>query len=163
MWNSNFYLCGKALTGTVVKKKLNNLQVVFLGCHIQWSEAILKYKNKSVNTPQTFYTYHRPAKWGQIRWKAKKLFAHRPVNGMICTGLSEDGRRVIFKRTQRNLSADQIQFPQLNENNSFHICCEVKLKINLDRWFGGNELWFLINTATALEMQNGTGKYNTSL
>lgn len=62
--NSNFYLCGKALTGPIVQKKLDDFQVVFLGCHIQWSETILKEENKSVSTSQTFHTHHRSARLG---------------------------------------------------------------------------------------------------
>lgn len=42
------YLCGQALACTIVEEKLDNFQVVLLGCHIQRCETILQNTNLNV-------------------------------------------------------------------------------------------------------------------
>lgn len=50
--NTVSYLGGKALAGTVIQQKLDNLQVVFLGGHIQGCETILRKKKSNVGDMQ---------------------------------------------------------------------------------------------------------------
>lgn len=50
----NIYLSGEALTSSIIKKKLNHFQVIFLGCHVQWREAILEGGKNRKNTLKFF-------------------------------------------------------------------------------------------------------------
>ncbi len=62
-WKEGYaHLCGNALTGSAIQEEFDDVQVVFLGSHVEWCEAILYQEQKCLEMCFIHILFHLNAR-----------------------------------------------------------------------------------------------------